>query len=366
MNSNIEELYKKKYLKYKAKYLKLQKGGVYPNTNVGDIIKDKLILLRDYDSKKIQEKKNNFFKKRISSESWFKNSSESYFESMAIDYEGNIFVADSRMHMVHFIKKKECENKYEIHRSIGTRGSGENQLISPYGVALDGKGNVVIADTGNHRIQVFDYNGKHIRTFGSEGNGDGQFQSPCSVAVNKDDKVLVYDKNGRIVVFNLSNGNYERCMSEVKLGREGHIILDNEGNVVVSDIENKQVLVLNFETGALKKTFGTTISKDGKVKKKNFAPSCIAFDKDSTNIIIIELEIPGSINESYIKVYNYKTEEYIGYIPFRVREPPSPSFPNEKPLYSDLLENPHGIVIDKDGQIIVNDNTRFVKILELT
>ena len=37
----------------------------------------------------------------------------------------------------------------------GTQGSGDGQFYSPEGIAVDGTGNVYVADTGNNRVQVF-------------------------------------------------------------------------------------------------------------------------------------------------------------------------------------------------------------------
>jgi hypothetical protein len=37
---------------------------------------------------------------------------------------------------------------------------------------------VYIADTDNHRIQVFDADGTFLGKWGSEGSGDGQFLAP--------------------------------------------------------------------------------------------------------------------------------------------------------------------------------------------
>lgn len=37
----------------------------------------------------------------------------------------------------------------------GSRGTGDGQFISPWGIAVDSQGNVYVADKGNHRIQKF-------------------------------------------------------------------------------------------------------------------------------------------------------------------------------------------------------------------
>ena len=41
-----------------------------------------------------------------------------------------------------------------------------------------------MADTGNHRIQIFSSEGTFLATWGSEGSEDGQFKLPLEVAVD--------------------------------------------------------------------------------------------------------------------------------------------------------------------------------------
>ena len=37
----------------------------------------------------------------------------------------------------------------------GSQGTGDDQFITPAGVAVDGEGNVYVADYGNNRVQKF-------------------------------------------------------------------------------------------------------------------------------------------------------------------------------------------------------------------
>ncbi len=60
------------------------------------------------------------------------------------------------------------------------------------GVAVDPSGRIYVLDAGNHRVQVFDADGKYMRTFGAEGQGPGELQSPVSVSVAAD-QLLVAD-----------------------------------------------------------------------------------------------------------------------------------------------------------------------------
>ena len=47
-------------------------------------------------------------------------------------------------------------------QSFGTKGSGHGQFRCPRGVAVDGEGNIVIADGWNHHIQKFTAEGKFL------------------------------------------------------------------------------------------------------------------------------------------------------------------------------------------------------------
>ena len=62
---------------------------------------------------------------------------------------------------------------------FGSLGADDGQFSNPYSVACNLRGEIVVADTGNYRIQVFDRNGKFLFKFGSHGQGTGQFNRPC-------------------------------------------------------------------------------------------------------------------------------------------------------------------------------------------
>src|SRR5262249_44534753 len=66
----------------------------------------------------------------------------------------------------------------------GRFGSAASEFNIPLGIAVDGHGNVFVADTGNNRIEVFSNDGTFLFTFGSLGDGDGQFDMPRGVAVD--------------------------------------------------------------------------------------------------------------------------------------------------------------------------------------
>ena len=60
----------------------------------------------------------------------------------------------------------------------------------------------MVCDKLNHRVQVFELNGKFITKFGTKGSGIGEFNVPVSTAVLADGRIVVSDiYNNRIQIF---------------------------------------------------------------------------------------------------------------------------------------------------------------------
>ena len=59
-----------------------------------------------------------------------------------------------------------------------------------------------VCDCGNHRVQVFELNGKFIGKFGTRGNKLREFIEPLSVAMLSNGRIVVSDeRNHRIQTF---------------------------------------------------------------------------------------------------------------------------------------------------------------------
>jgi hypothetical protein len=52
--------------------------------------------------------------------------------------------------------------KMIYHQKFGEFGVLEGQFTEPSGVTVNAQGDIIVADTNNHRIQIFDSNGKRI------------------------------------------------------------------------------------------------------------------------------------------------------------------------------------------------------------
>ena len=80
--------------------------------------------------------------------------------------------------------------------------SCRGQLLHPYRFTTDLNGFILVADSGNHRVAIFDEDGKLVHSFGCHGSADGQFDSPHGIALSPTGSIYVTDtKNRRIQIF---------------------------------------------------------------------------------------------------------------------------------------------------------------------
>jgi hypothetical protein len=79
------------------------------------------------------------------------------------------------------------------------RGSAPGQFSDPRAVAVGADGSVYVADTGNHRVQVFAADGRLTAVFGEHGATPGTFDEPSALAIDADGKLHVVDTwNNRV------------------------------------------------------------------------------------------------------------------------------------------------------------------------
>ena len=138
-------------------------------------------------------------------------------------------------------------------RSVGTRGSGPGQVKCPCEVAVDGEGNILVADSANSRIQRFTSKGQFLASVGTKGSGHLQFSSPTGIAINaSNNKVYVTDTiNYRIQVLNsdltFSSTFGERGSGTGQFNYPRGIACNSTGKVYVADYFNNRIQVFTAE-----------------------------------------------------------------------------------------------------------------------
>jgi peptidylamidoglycolate lyase len=159
------------------------------------------------------------------------NASQDLFNqpnAVAIAPNGDIYVSDGYVNsrVVHFNK----DGKF-IRIIGGTKGAEPGQLQLPHGVVLDSQGRIIVADSDNKRVAVFDKNGKFVENW--------PYASRGGMVITADDTLYVSDvNNGGIAI--LKNGKLLDTIGG--LGRPHGISLDKDGTIYASDSTNRVVM----------------------------------------------------------------------------------------------------------------------------
>ena len=115
-------------------------------------------------------------------------------EGLDVDGQGRLFVADSCNHRIQVFSG---EGKWLA--SYGSAGSGKGQLSYPYDVRVDGAGFQFVCEFGNSRIQVFDREHQPVEVIGRAGSAPGEFSNPWSIALDSHGNLYVADaQNHRV------------------------------------------------------------------------------------------------------------------------------------------------------------------------
>lgn len=116
------------------------------------------------------------------------------------------------------------------------------QPLSTYGlndIALDTRGNVLVADTGRNRVLIFTPGGQLSRQLGQAGTGLGQFMQPIALAFGPVDALFVSDwENGRVERF---GANLEATDAWPTGYRSFGLAVDPLGRVYTIDGERRRV-----------------------------------------------------------------------------------------------------------------------------
>ena len=191
--------------------------------------------------------------------------------ALAFDASGNLFIADSGSCRIRRVDA--ATGMITTVAGSGSEGySGDGgpatsaRLLFPYGVAVDGSGNVFIADSYNYRIRRVDAATGMITTVagsGSEGgySGDGgpatsaSLNVPSGVAVDGAGDLFIADTyDNRIRRVDGSTGIITTVVGN--LSHPSSVEVDGMGNLLIADTRNNFVRLWDTSTQALTTTAG--------------------------------------------------------------------------------------------------------------
>ena len=196
-----------------------------------------------------------------------------YPRGVALDKDMNILMVDSGSHR---ILKLSPEGEQMF--SAGTEslaGKNSTEFNRPIGVGVNPNGRIFVCDTLNNRLQIFDSNLGFLEEFGEQGNGPKKFLYPWDVAFDKKGNIYVADCGNRCIKVFTPNlvplkeiGKGEEKYKKGDLRAPTSLCLDANDYLYVTDKGLKKVLVYN-SLGKFKCSFGKFIEPYG-----------IAVDKD--------------------------------------------------------------------------------------
>lgn len=202
---------------------------------------------------------------------------------IAISSEGNIWVTDTGNNRV-----EKFNEKGEYLSKFGTLGSGNGQLKEPVGIAVaQGTAPIYVVDRGNNRVERFTKAGGYYGQKGSYGSGSQQLIEPSGIAIGAPSGESTYT----LLIADSGNNRVQRWTplgafvgefgshgaANGQLDRPEAIDADTEGNVWVAERGNSRVQAFD-QAGKYEGRFGVAGSGQGQF---NFAyPMGLAADSE--------------------------------------------------------------------------------------
>ncbi|MGO9203727.1 MAG: InlB B-repeat-containing protein [Limisphaerales bacterium] len=293
-------------------------------------------------------------------------------QSVAVDAGGNVYVADTTNCAIRKITPAGVVTT--LAGKLGVSGRADASAASaarfelPYGVAVDTNGNVYVADTFNHTIRKISSKGA-VTTLagkaGSAGTNDGtlsgaRFTYPCSVAVDGRGNVYVADtENDTLrqvspagVVTTLAGsarnaGSANGAGSGARFNQPLGVAVDGNGQVYVADSYNSTVRKVTAPGGVVTTVAGTTAdagSADGAGSAAQFKyPYGVAVDTAGT---------------VYVSDFSNNTIRQItpaGVVTTLAGNPNSSAGTNDGTGAAATFDQPAGLAVDTNGNVYVAD-----------
>ena len=192
--------------------------------------------------------------------------------AIAVDKDGNVWVVDAGAAPGKGMQVTKFSSDGRVLLTLGKPGggAGSNALDvfdAPTGVAIASNGDVFVSQghgekENNSRIVKFTKDGKFIKTFATWGTGEGQLRSPHGIAIDSQDRLFVADRsNSRVVVFD-KEGKFLAAWKQ--FGRPSGIYVDRNDMLYTIDSQSTDMPGDRYNPGC-QRGIRAGSAKDGKV-----------------------------------------------------------------------------------------------------
>jgi uncharacterized protein (TIGR03663 family) len=209
---------------------------------------------------------------------------------VAVDGSGNIYVADTWNGRIQvFGADGAFQRRWGTFAIAGGEGGDPNALFGPRGLAFDLAGNLVVADTGNKRIVRYGPAGEYVDQVGAGGVVAGRFEEPTDVGVDPTNgTILVADSwNGRIQRFGPDLAYQSEFAVPGWAGRDIYqkpsLAVGVDGTIYATDPATSQVVAYD-PAGQVKLAFGGS----GTGANQMGLPNGIRVDLGGTSLVVAD------------------------------------------------------------------------------
>jgi DNA-binding beta-propeller fold protein YncE len=194
---------------------------------------------------------------------------------VAVDSKGLLYVADNKVGAV-FMFNTETDDVQLI------RNGMEAHFKSILGLAIDDADHLFVSDNALHVVEEFDANHKYLGSFGND-----VLRGPCGIAIDLEnrylyvvdtdlDQVIVFDADTRNVIRKIGTTGKNHTLTDPgEFSKPTNAAIDSDGNLYVTDTLNDRVEIFDAD-GNFIRAWGKNGDGPG-----NFGrPKGIAIDAD--------------------------------------------------------------------------------------
>ena len=170
------------------------------------------------------------------------------------DPERNVWVIDDWRQQI-FVFSNDGKRLVRTFGEAGVEGSDEKHFGRPTGIAWLPDGTFFVTDGyTNARVIKFDKEGKFLTSWGTKGTKPGQFQVPHAIAIDRASRVFVADRaNHRIQIFD-QDGKF--ILQWTRIRSPDYILMSADNRVWVADGVTNKFLKYALN-GSLEYSWGT-------------------------------------------------------------------------------------------------------------
>ncbi len=202
---------------------------------------------------------------------------------VAVDDKGNVYISDRSNERVRVVNKKGIISTYAGNGIDGYKGDSgpatKGQLSKPFGLALDKRGNLFIADRKSNRVRMVTPQGILHTVAGDGGfffSGDNgpayraSVAGPTGVAVDKDGTLYIADRNNNRIravdtqgmIRTVAGTGRQDYNGDSEVARDTNlhlpfgVALDPDGNLLVIDRSHYRIRKIDPRRGSVKTVAG--------------------------------------------------------------------------------------------------------------